>query len=176
MNYTENYQLPQWVESDRVLMDDFNDAMRKTDLELHRCMHCEKIEEITVDTQTPSFEIDVSGVSWEKYLWIILDCDFYGLGTGEMYPIPFEYQTNSPRICAQYGIGIDGGHMTGMILLPCLYRGSGIVGSWYSSGTYSGMAMYERTTFGEITALHFEASTDSYYFGSGSRVTLWAIK
>ena len=25
MNYTQNYQLPQWVETDRILMDDFND-------------------------------------------------------------------------------------------------------------------------------------------------------
>ena len=27
MNYTENYQLPQWEENDRVLMADFNAAM-----------------------------------------------------------------------------------------------------------------------------------------------------
>ena len=25
MNYTTNYHLPQWVETDRILMDDFND-------------------------------------------------------------------------------------------------------------------------------------------------------
>ena len=25
MNYTQNYQLPQWAETDRILMDDFND-------------------------------------------------------------------------------------------------------------------------------------------------------
>ena len=31
MNYTENYQLPQWVESDRVLMEDFNTANSKID-------------------------------------------------------------------------------------------------------------------------------------------------
>ena len=31
MNYTENYQLPQWVESDRVLMEDFNDMTSKLD-------------------------------------------------------------------------------------------------------------------------------------------------
>ena len=29
MNYTQNYQLPQWESSDRILMDDFNDAMEK---------------------------------------------------------------------------------------------------------------------------------------------------
>ena len=27
MEYTKNYKLPQWVETDRVLMDDFNNAM-----------------------------------------------------------------------------------------------------------------------------------------------------
>ena len=27
MNYTTNYHLPQWVESDRILMEDFNEAM-----------------------------------------------------------------------------------------------------------------------------------------------------
>ena len=27
MNYTQNHHLPQWVKSDRIRMDDFNDAM-----------------------------------------------------------------------------------------------------------------------------------------------------
>ena len=27
MNYTENYHLPQWVETDRIMMEDFNAAM-----------------------------------------------------------------------------------------------------------------------------------------------------
>ena len=31
MNYTENYHLPQWVKSDRILMEDFNQAMEKID-------------------------------------------------------------------------------------------------------------------------------------------------
>lgn len=31
MNYTTNYHLPQWVESDRILMEDFNDAMETLD-------------------------------------------------------------------------------------------------------------------------------------------------
>lgn len=34
MNYTTNYHLPQWVESDRILMEDFNDAMAGIDLGL----------------------------------------------------------------------------------------------------------------------------------------------
>lgn len=31
MNYTTNYHLPQWVESDRILMEDFNGAMTNID-------------------------------------------------------------------------------------------------------------------------------------------------
>ena len=31
MNYTTNYHLPQWVESDRILMEDFNQAMADID-------------------------------------------------------------------------------------------------------------------------------------------------
>ena len=27
MNYTTNYHLPQWAETDRIMMEDFNDAM-----------------------------------------------------------------------------------------------------------------------------------------------------
>ena len=35
MIYTQNYQLPQWVKSDRIMMDDFNDANSKIDAALH---------------------------------------------------------------------------------------------------------------------------------------------
>ena len=41
MTYTTNYQLPQWVKSDRILMDDFNDANSKIDAAL--TMKCEAV-------------------------------------------------------------------------------------------------------------------------------------
>ena len=31
MNYTTNYHLPQWVETDRIQMEDFNQAMADID-------------------------------------------------------------------------------------------------------------------------------------------------
>ena len=34
MNYTQHYQLPQWVETDRILMDDFNDMTSAIDAAL----------------------------------------------------------------------------------------------------------------------------------------------
>lgn len=37
MNYTTNYHLPQWVESDRIMMEDFNEAMEAIDEGLSVC-------------------------------------------------------------------------------------------------------------------------------------------
>ena len=39
MNYTTNYQLPVWAETDRILMDDFNDMTEKIGdaLDIHNC-------------------------------------------------------------------------------------------------------------------------------------------
>ena len=34
MDYTANYQLPQWVDSDRILRTDFNSAYQKLDAAL----------------------------------------------------------------------------------------------------------------------------------------------
>lgn len=36
MDYTQNLHLPQWEESDRIMMDDFNDAMAAIDAAMPR--------------------------------------------------------------------------------------------------------------------------------------------
>ncbi len=41
MDHTTNYQLPQWVKSDRIMMDDFNDANSKIDAAL--TLKCEAV-------------------------------------------------------------------------------------------------------------------------------------
>ena len=38
MTKTTNYQLPQWEETDRIMMDDFNDAMAAIDAAMPRIM------------------------------------------------------------------------------------------------------------------------------------------
>ena len=40
MNYTENHHLPQWDSTDRVLRNDFNDAMTTIDTALTACGNC----------------------------------------------------------------------------------------------------------------------------------------
>ena len=42
MNYTENYQLPQWEKTDRIMMEDFNDSNQKIEVALSEksCVIC----------------------------------------------------------------------------------------------------------------------------------------
>ena len=37
MNYTTNYHLPQWVEEDRIMMTDFNEAMERIEEGMSAC-------------------------------------------------------------------------------------------------------------------------------------------
>ena len=39
MNYTQNYQLPQWEKDDRIMMDDFNDAFGQLETALNNKCH-----------------------------------------------------------------------------------------------------------------------------------------
>ena len=42
MNYTTNYHLPQWVETDRIMMEDFNQAMADIDESLSQTYTTER--------------------------------------------------------------------------------------------------------------------------------------
>lgn len=46
MKYTTNYKLPQWVESDRILMTDFNQAMERIDAGLQSKASGESVTEL----------------------------------------------------------------------------------------------------------------------------------
>ena len=60
MDHTTNYQLPQWVKSDRILMDDFNDANSKIDAAL--TLKCEAVAgtyigNLAAETQTQTISL-----------------------------------------------------------------------------------------------------------------------
>ena len=46
MNYTTNYHLPQWVESDRIMMEDFNEAMEAIDTTFTKCLTAEGVPSV----------------------------------------------------------------------------------------------------------------------------------
>lgn len=58
MNYTEKHHLPQWESTDRVLRNDFNDAMTTIDTALAACGNCT----IVLGTYTGTGNGDLSPV------------------------------------------------------------------------------------------------------------------
>ena len=51
MEYTTNYHLPQWVETDRIMMEDFNDAMSGIDGGINEA---KEAAEAVADAYTPA--------------------------------------------------------------------------------------------------------------------------
>ena len=49
MNYTTNYHLPQWVETDRIMMEDFNDAMSGIDGGINEAKEAAEAAQDTAD-------------------------------------------------------------------------------------------------------------------------------
>ena len=71
MNYTENYQLNQWVETDRVLMEDFNDNNEKIDAAIAAVQETVRyvlIAEATLNTAGSRLSMNVFNVDWSSYL------------------------------------------------------------------------------------------------------------
>ena len=76
MNYTENYQLPQWVETDRVLMEDFNDAMEKVDQgvsALRQYLVPQLMQEARLAADADSFHIPLETIEWERWREVRVD-------------------------------------------------------------------------------------------------------
>ena len=137
MNYTQNYQLPQWVTTDRVLMADFNDAMAKTDAAIAAVrMENPRPKLQTVAAQTAEQAISLSGVDWNKYwaVQIYFDLQFANTEIGGLFYLNnirengSYYQSNSNSQDALCGLNTsNSSRCTGVLqLLP---GGSGIMGT-----------------------------------------------
>lgn len=63
MEYTTNYHLPQWVETDRILMEDFNQAMANIDKNAGEI----KLAERTVTEAVNEVDFDFSGIDLSRF-------------------------------------------------------------------------------------------------------------
>ena len=75
MNYTENYQLNQWEESDRVLMEDFNADNEKIDAalaEIKAAGAMVKLLDLTLEEDTQKWDIDMSSIDLTQYQKLLL--------------------------------------------------------------------------------------------------------
>ena len=77
MNYTENYQLPQWEETDRVLRTDFNGAMAKVDQSLGALEKKDSyilLKDYTVEEEYIfSMNLDISDIDWNQWQTVCMD-------------------------------------------------------------------------------------------------------
>ena len=82
MNYTQHIQLPQWVESDRIMMDDFNDMAAKIDEgiaavaedveETAEAISWRKVLDLTLEAETQKWNIDMSGIDLSQYQKLVI--------------------------------------------------------------------------------------------------------
>lgn len=66
MDYTQNLHLPQWEETDRIQMDDFNDAMERIDAAIG-AIPIVKLKDVTLASPAATWNIDVSGIDFTQY-------------------------------------------------------------------------------------------------------------
>ena len=88
MTYTQHYQLPQWVETDRILMEDFNDMTEKIDAAIFsRLGPAEVIQQLTITNDTDWGEVilDISDLDWSQWSFLMVEyrCTFNPHNTPE---------------------------------------------------------------------------------------------
>ena len=82
MHYTQHIQLPQWVESDRIMMSDFNDMVAKIDEgiaavaedveETAEAISWRKVLDLTLEAETQKWNIDMSGIDLSQYQKLVI--------------------------------------------------------------------------------------------------------
>ena len=95
MNYTENYQLNQWEQTDRVLMDDFNadnaklDAALKANADavtaLANRSRFTKLREVNIANYTTSAELYLDDVDWSQWDKVHVDIMTSNAQQGNIY-------------------------------------------------------------------------------------------
>lgn len=196
MNYTENYQLPQWEETDRVLMEDFNDAMAKVDAGMEMMGNGILIQKIicqTLETAASQLVLEISAFDLSQYSHL----EFYARGgttladrtlllqingdTGNHYDYcaldsSLDYTGASWPICGSFGnnTAVKGS------LLPT-GTGGNLAIQWSSVGYSNNFpfisfygGMHKNLLFSAISSLRFFASEGD--LTQGTTVILYGFK
>ena len=100
MNYTQNYQLPQWVESDRILMDDFNDSYQKLETALSGKADSADLTSLNQTVSALSGAVDDhTDALEEKGNCRVMRAYYVGTGThGESLPLSLYFSPDKPHL------------------------------------------------------------------------------
>ncbi len=180
MNYTENYQLPQWVATDRVLMADFNDLSSKVDQALQGLAEKSlfiKLKEVTVSAQSGNVTLDISGIDWGAYRYVLMDAELNGYGDCDLrFNGSTEY--SYIRLSSSSGSGDGFANMFMSGYLWCWFfvgKNAALPAQSVSMGSqlcYSNKG----PAYQDISTLQLVATMDRYYISAGSKFTFWGMK
>ena len=199
LNYTENYQLPQWEKSDRVLMEDFNAANNKVDAALGKCSEeiqhvaVQKLAEKSLTASAGNLEVDLSQVDLSQYnaIFFIIrgGCSLTGAilylqlnqDTEKNYDYcepngSIEYTTNAWNLCSSFnGSAVCRGEILSSDT-------DGKVGAYWSSVYYNSPLIVSQTYAGLHKTLLFNSIKkmkfycDSGNLKKGTQATIYGLR
>ena len=133
MNYTQNYQLPQWAETDRILMEDFNDMAEKIDDAL--ADHSDSLDALQAADAANSAAIAAKG-NCQLYTTSYIGTGTYGAGHGNTLTFPKKPlvvavagDPGNEMFIAFRGVGQSLAYVKGMYNLGFTWSGNTL--SWY---------------------------------------------
>lgn len=187
MNYTENYQLPQWVESDRVLMEDFNGAMSKVDTKIREAQEASPwkcLKTMTVASSVEEVVIDVTDLNLTDYYELRLYCEFSSATTGTSVSLRVNdlstyYESNNTHdSMAGVSLGTNPVHFFCCFQLTLCGYVAGCCNYTYSGGTQFGSSCTDRRCAMVLTEDLQKLQLRCYnaLVGAGTRLKLFGIK
>ena len=179
MNYTENYQLPQWAESDRVLMEDFNHTMINLEGALNDKAKILLLKEVVLVERQSSIEIDMQNIDWS--ICHLAFFDAYITSFGEAI-LQINHTTG---LATHKAMGDTGNPSDGLcrFLLdePCFW-GQFFVGKnpqrpllMLGVGSSLTLGSAKTVSYQQWETLTILPKEPSYYIESGSVVRFWSV-
>ena len=127
MQKTTNYQLNQWVKSDRIQMEDFNSDNAKIDAALKALEDTQtvvKLLDMTTTEVLSEVTLDLSGIDLTRYhkldIWLMPNLSGIGSRTARLY-------TNGTDLLCSAAAGYSAASLSGLCLH--IYLGHSIGGS-----------------------------------------------
>ena len=153
MEYTQNYHLPQWVETDRILMEDFNNMASAIDAALDGLREDVDANESAIAANDAA--LDAKG-----------NCQFYTgsyVGAGSSQPVSHTFPAKPALVAvleASSGSGFLSFYGTPSPIFGSNYlemTWSGNTVTWFDGGSSAGGMDYPGTAYSVLAILELEA-------------------
>lgn len=187
MNHTTNLHLPQWEETDRIQMDDFNDAFDKIDTAVGNAARLVKLKEVALPSPSTTFSVALNDIDWDKWQYVHIDVVLYSLeidGHGQNSSdfclnslqdggksIKSEAITVTENCIGSVKMNLPNMSTTyrhRFSFIVCQDKDSFVHGSYSGSGM-SGVFYHDTLTYQALT----QFSTESFLLTTASRATVW---